>query len=78
MGLLTLFLKAYSAFTDVLLAVVPIFAFWKLQMKLRDKIGVCLLMGMTALCVVVSNPGVFDSKLLQCRNMCDHQNIEAQ
>jgi len=30
-------------------------------MKLKTKIGVCLLMGMTALCVVISNSGCGDS-----------------
>lgn len=46
------FVGAYSAFTDILLAIIPIFAFWKLQMKLRTKIGVCLLMGTTALAAI--------------------------
>lgn len=49
--LLLTFIKAYSAFTDIFLAIVPITAFWKLQMKLKTKIGLCLLMGMTALWV---------------------------
>lgn len=41
------FIEAYSAFTDVFLAVVPIVAFWRLQLKLKTKIGVCLLMSTT-------------------------------
>ena len=57
---LTLLPIAYSAFTDVLLAVIPIFAFWKLQMRLRTKIGICLLMGMTALCVSFSTSRMYD------------------
>lgn len=40
--------EAYSAFTDVFLAVVPVTAFWSLQMKTKTKISLCLLMGMTA------------------------------
>lgn len=40
---------AYSAFTDLLLAIVPAAAFWKLQLQLKTKIGLCILMGMTAL-----------------------------
>lgn len=40
--------QVYSAFIDILLAVVPTAAFWKLQLKTKTKVGLCLLMGMTA------------------------------
>lgn len=43
---------AYSAFTDVFLAVVPAMVFWKLQLKTKTKIGLCLLMGATALAAI--------------------------
>ena len=42
---------ALSAFTDVMLAVIPIAAFWRLQLKRMTKIGLCLLMGTTMLYV---------------------------
>lgn len=40
---------ALSAFTHVFLAVVPIFGLWKTRIKLKTKVGVCLLMGTTAM-----------------------------
>jgi len=43
---------AYSAFTDIFLAVVPAMVFWKLQLKTKTKIGLCLLMGATALAAI--------------------------
>ncbi|KAL8749078.1 MAG: hypothetical protein Q9184_006945 [Pyrenodesmia sp. 2 TL-2023] len=46
------FVGAYSAFTDVFLAVVPAMVFWKLQLKTKTKIGLCLLMGTTALAAI--------------------------
>jgi hypothetical protein len=38
-----------SALTDVMLAIIPVAAFWKLQMKTKTKIGLFLLMGTTTL-----------------------------
>jgi len=43
---------AFSAFTDTFLAAIPVFAFWRIQLKVKTKIGLCLLMGMTAMLVV--------------------------
>lgn len=45
---------AYTTLTDVVLAVVPVHAFWKLQMPLKTKIGVCVLMSMTMFSAVVT------------------------
>lgn len=45
---------AYTTLTDVVLAVVPVHAFWKLQMPRSTKIGVCVLMSMTMLSAVVT------------------------
>lgn len=42
---------AFSAFTDVMLAIIPIAAFWRLQLKTMTRIGLCLLMGTTMLYV---------------------------
>lgn len=42
-------IAAYTSFTGVFLAVIPVAAFWKLQMKPKHKFGICILMGMTAL-----------------------------
>lgn len=36
---------AWSAATDLILAAYPIIVFWNLQMPLRLKVGLCLLMG---------------------------------
>jgi hypothetical protein len=47
-------LCAYTTFTDVVLAVVPIAAFWDLQMKRSTKMGLSVLMGMTMLSAVVT------------------------
>ncbi|CAO1600386.1 hypothetical protein XANCAGTX0491_004076 [Xanthoria calcicola] len=40
---------ALSAFTHIFLAVVPIFGLWKIRIKTKTKVGVCLLMGTTAI-----------------------------
>lgn len=39
---------ALSAFTHIFLAVVPIFGLWKIRIKTKTKVGVCLLMSTTA------------------------------
>ncbi|KAL8833826.1 MAG: hypothetical protein Q9176_007789 [Flavoplaca citrina] len=43
-----------SAFAHVFLAVVPIFGLWKIRIKLKTKIGVCLLMGTTAIAAIAA------------------------
>lgn len=43
------FVGAYSAFTDIFLAILPAVAFYRLQMRTKAKVGVSLLMGSTAL-----------------------------
>ncbi|PGH18283.1 hypothetical protein AJ79_00622 [Helicocarpus griseus UAMH5409] len=48
------FLSAYTTVTDIVLAVVPISAFWKLQMKFSTKLGVSIMMGLTLLSAVVT------------------------
>lgn len=48
------FVAAYTAFTDAVLAAVPVAAFWRLQMPARTKLGVCLLMGLTLLSAIVT------------------------
>ncbi|KAL8851055.1 MAG: hypothetical protein Q9221_004045 [Calogaya cf. arnoldii] len=40
---------ALSAFTHIFLAVVPIFGLWKIRIKTKTKVGICLLMGTTAI-----------------------------
>jgi hypothetical protein len=47
-------LCAYTTLTDAVLAIVPIAAFWDLQMKRSTKIGLSVLMGMTMLSAVVT------------------------
>ena len=60
---------AYSAFTDIFLAVVPAVVFSKLQLKTDTKIGLCLLMGTTAfaaICAIVKT-----SKLDELADLSD-------
>lgn len=47
-------LSAWTTMTDIILAVVPIAAFWTLQMKFSTKLGVCIMMGLTLLSAVVT------------------------
>ena len=46
--------SAYTAMTDIVLAVVPIRAFWKLQMPTATKVSVCVMMGLTLLSAIVT------------------------
>ncbi|KAL4902914.1 hypothetical protein BDW74DRAFT_180213 [Aspergillus multicolor] len=46
--------SAYTTMTDIILAVVPISVFWKLQMRPGTKIGVCIMMGLTLLSAIVT------------------------
>lgn len=47
-------LCAYTTLTDLVLAIVPIRAFWQLQMPKMTRIGLCLMMGMTMLSAIVT------------------------
>jgi hypothetical protein len=40
--------------TDIVLAIVPISVFWKLQMPLSTKIGVCIMMSLTMVSAIVT------------------------
>ncbi|KAK7427371.1 hypothetical protein QQZ08_006140 [Neonectria magnoliae] len=44
--------SAFTAFTDLVLAIVPIHAFWKLQLKLREKLEVSFMLGLTLLSAI--------------------------
>ncbi|KAJ5094096.1 hypothetical protein N7456_009957 [Penicillium angulare] len=46
--------SAYTAMTDIILAIVPIRAFWKLQMRTSTKLSVCIMMGLTLLSAIVT------------------------
>jgi hypothetical protein len=46
--------SAYTTLTDIILALVPISAFWKLQMPFSTKLGVCIMMGLTMLSAIVT------------------------
>lgn len=46
--------SAYTTLTDIVLAVVPIMAFWKLHMRTSTKISVCIMMGLTMLSAIVT------------------------
>ena len=45
---------AYTTLTDFVLAIIPVAAFWKLQMKRSTKIGMCILISMRMLSAVVT------------------------
>ncbi|KAL6228725.1 hypothetical protein BDW75DRAFT_226373 [Aspergillus navahoensis] len=46
--------SAYTTMTDIILAIVPITVFWKLQMHTSTKLGVCIMMGLTLLSAIVT------------------------
>ncbi|KGO77009.1 hypothetical protein PITC_004300 [Penicillium italicum] len=46
--------SAYTTMTDIVLAVVPISAFWKLQMPFSTRLSVCVMMGLTLLSAIVT------------------------
>ncbi|KAF9249454.1 hypothetical protein DTO013E5_2728 [Penicillium roqueforti] len=46
--------SAYTTMTDIVLAIVPISAFWKLQMPFSTRLSVCIMMGLTLLSAVVT------------------------
>ncbi|KAK8880185.1 hypothetical protein PGQ11_001479 [Apiospora arundinis] len=48
------FLSAYTTLTDIVLAVIPITAFWKLQMPTNTRVGLCIMMGLTLLSAIVT------------------------
>lgn len=48
------FFSAYTTPIDMILAVVPLSVFWKLQMGQQAKLGLCLMMGLTLLPAVVT------------------------
>lgn len=47
-------LSAYTTAIDILLALIPIKAFWKLQLKFNTKLGLCIMMGLTLLSAIVT------------------------
>ena len=48
------FVSGYTTITDIVLAVVPISVFWKLQMPFSTKLGVCIMMGLTLVSAIVT------------------------
>ncbi|KAJ5501177.1 hypothetical protein N7453_005994 [Penicillium expansum] len=46
--------SAYTTMTDIVLAIVPISAFWKLQMPFSTRLSVCIMMGLTLLSAIVT------------------------
>lgn len=48
------FVSAWTTFTDIVLAIVPITAFWNLQMRKSTKMSVSIMMGLTLLSAVVT------------------------
>jgi hypothetical protein len=50
----TYFVGAYTKVTDIILAVVPISVFWKLQMRRSTKTAVCVMMDLMLLSAVVT------------------------
>jgi hypothetical protein len=46
--------SAYTTMTDIILAIVPIKVFWKLQMRFSTRLGLCIMMGLTLLSAIVT------------------------
>ena len=46
--------SAYTTLTDIVLAIMPISAFWNLQMRFPKKLSVCIMMGLTLLSAIVT------------------------
>ncbi|KAM0542644.1 hypothetical protein ACHAPJ_012723 [Fusarium lateritium] len=44
--------SGFTAFTDLVLAVIPIHAFWKLQLKLQEKLEITFMLGLTLLSAI--------------------------
>lgn len=55
---------AYTAFTDIVLALVPITSFWNLQMRRSTKISVSIMMGLTLFSAVCTAAKTAYLKLL--------------
>jgi hypothetical protein len=45
---------AFTAFTDTVLGIVPVTAFWKLQLSTKTRVGLCFLMGCTLIAAICS------------------------
>ncbi|KAL3711016.1 hypothetical protein TMatcc_004813 [Talaromyces marneffei ATCC 18224] len=50
----TYWVSAYTTLTDIILAVVPVTVFWKLQMRTSTKVAVCIMMSLTLLSAIVT------------------------
>lgn len=48
------FVSSWTTLTDLVLAVVPIMAFWKLQMRTSTKVSVSFMMGLTLLSAIMT------------------------
>lgn len=64
------FFSVYTALTDLVLAVVPVTAFWQLNMKKSTRLGVCVLMALTLLSAVVTV-----AKTCYVPLLADHQDL---
>lgn len=51
--------NCFTIFTDIVLAIVPIHAFWKLQMELQKKLEVTFLLGLTFLSAIFTTMKVY-------------------
>ncbi|RAO64996.1 uncharacterized protein BHQ10_001008 [Talaromyces amestolkiae] len=50
----TYWVSAYTTMTDIVLAIVPVTVFWKLQMRTSTKVAVCIMMSLTLLSAIVT------------------------
>lgn len=67
------FVSSLTTFTDIVLAIVPISAFWKLQMRTSTKVGVCVMMGFTLLSAIMT---IIKATLLHTfNNQSDHRKL---
>lgn len=64
---------AFNAFTDLVLAIFPAWIFWGLNMTIRRKIGLIMLMG-----VGVFGAAITSYKAYQLRNLPGHDNLTCE
>jgi hypothetical protein len=62
--------NCFTVFTDTVLAIVPIHAFWKLQMELQKKLEITFLLGLTFLSAIFTI-----IKVYYMFNIFDNQNF---
>lgn len=67
-----LLVECIHCLPDVVLAVIPIVAFWKLQMRLPMKVGICKMMGLTFLSAIFTIiKAIYLRLLFEAKDTCE-------